>query len=341
MISVNHTRVRPSVPRTQYYQYQYHTGSKSSKHSYGGGVRQWVGPRHPRHPNTKAFVSEDDGSRVESIDETVDWERETSRSQSTSQSSSQSSSPVDAFSDTPFASSSRLLTDGIVAINTLVFFLQLAFANQLHLTELGVNVHAFVDEGEIWRLITSIFLHGSVLHLLLNNISLHALGAVTEWTAGKKRFLAFYLLSGVGGNLCSYAMTINTSGTSEEQIASLGASGAIFGLAGALLVFFWRNQVLYRDKDVPNGMFWRLLGTVFLNFAISEVLPDIDVAGHWGGLLSGVLLAVLLGPHYELVKRRGQENEVYLVDTSVMSDGAARLVYMEKREPTGWTRLEE
>ncbi len=64
-----------------------------------------------------------------------------------------------------------------------------------------------------------------------------------------------------------------------------------------------------------------------LNFAISEVLPDIDVAGHWGGLLSGVLLALMLGPHLELVRKRGNENEVYLVDTSLMTDGKARLVY--------------
>ncbi len=85
------------------------------------------------------------------------------------------------------------------------------------------------------------------------------------------------------------------------------------------------NQVLYRDKNVPNGMFWRLLSTVVLNFAISEVLPDIDVAGHWGGLLSGVMLALTVGPHYELV--RTDDTDVYLVDTSVMTDGIARLVY--------------
>jgi membrane associated rhomboid family serine protease len=259
-----------------------------------------------------------------------------------------------------------LLTDGIVAINTAVFVLQVAFPNQLHLTELGVNVHALVDEGEIWRLLTSVFLHGSVVHLLLNNISLHALGALTEWTAGRRRFVAIYLLSGIGGNVCSYMCSYAmTGGGSEEQIASLGASGAIFGLAGALLVFFSRNQVrvraalgsaalrlcgsnaaipedltraflgtptnqvLYRDKNVPNGMFWRLLSTVVLNFAISEVLPDIDVAGHWGGLLSGVMLALIVGPHYELVRTsvRTDDTDVYLVDTSVMTDGRARLVY--------------
>jgi len=230
------------------------------------------------------------------------------------------------FSDTPLTSNSRLLTDGIVAINTAVFVLQVAFPNQLHLTELGVNVHALVDEGEIWRLLTSVFLHGSVVHLLLNNISLHALGALTEWTAGRRRFVAIYLLSGIGGNVCSYMCSYAmTGGGPEEQIASLGASGAIFGLAGALLVFFSRNQVLYRDKNVPNGMFWRLLSTVVLNFAISEVLPDIDVAGHWGGLLSGVMLALTVGPHYELV--RTDDTDVYLVDTSVMTDGRARLVY--------------
>jgi membrane associated rhomboid family serine protease len=166
-----------------------------------------------------------------------------------------------AFSDTPLTSNSRLLTDGIVAINTAVFVLQVAFPNQLHLTELGVNVHALVDEGEIWRLLTSVFLHGSVVHLLLNNISLHALGALTEWTAGRRRFVAIYLLSGIGGNVCSYMCSYAmTGGGSEEQIASLGASGAIFGLAGALLVFFSRNQV--RVRAALGSMALRLCGSM-------------------------------------------------------------------------------
>ena len=180
------------------------------------------------------------------------------------------------FSDTPLASSSRLLTDALVSLNILVFVLQVAFANELHLTELGVNVHAFVDQGELWRLVSAMFLHGSFMHLLLNNVSLHSLGSITEWTCGKSRFLLIYLLSGIGGNLASYAVT---SGTSEDQIASLGASGAIFGLAGAMIVYFTRNQVLYKDKGVPSGMLMRLIVTVTANFALGSLLPDIDEAG--------------------------------------------------------------
>ena len=240
------------------------------------------------------------------------------------------------FSDTPLASSSRLLTDGLVSLNILVFVLQIAFADELHLTDLGVNVHAFVDQGELWRLVTPIFLHGSFVHLLLNNLSLHSLGSITEWTCGKPRFLLIYLLSGIGGNLASYAVT---SGTSEEQVASLGASGAIFGLAGALIVYFARNQVLYRDKGVPSGMLLRLLITVSANFALGSLLPNIDEAGHWGGLVTGMLLAVLLGPAYELVKLKDhKDDEVYLVDDSLMSNGKARLVYSippTRRNPKG------
>jgi len=219
------------------------------------------------------------------------------------------------FSDTPLASSSRLLTDVLVSLNILVFVLQIAFANELHLTELGVNVHAFVDRGELWRLVSAMFLHGSFLRLLLNNVSLHALGSITEWTCGKSRFIVIYVLSGIGGNLASYAVT---SGTSEDQIASLGASGAIFGLAGALIVYFARNQVLYRDKGVPSGMLMRLLLTVTGNFALGSLLPNIDEAGHWGGLVTGAVLALILGPSYQLVKlKHHKENEVYLVDDSV------------------------
>ena len=233
------------------------------------------------------------------------------------------------FSDTPLASGSRLLTDGFVSLNMLIFFLQIAFADELHLTDIGVNVHALVDQGEIWRLGTAMFLHGSFMHLLLNNLSLHSLGSVTEWTCGRKRFVLIYLLSGLGGNLASYFMT---SGASEEQIASLGASGAIFGLAGALIVYFARNRVLYRDTEVPSGMLSRLILTVIGNFALGSLLPNIDEAGHWGGLLSGMVLALMLGPHYTLVRRAGHLNEVYLVDESILSDNRARLVCLLNEE---------
>jgi membrane associated rhomboid family serine protease len=234
----------------------------------------------------------------------------------------------DHYTDTPLASPARLLSDVLIGANICIFFIQVTFP-ELHLTERWVNVHELVDRGELYRLVSACFLHGSFSHLLLNMLSLHSLGSLCEWTCGKNRFLAIYLLSGIGGNLASYAAT--SFQENGDQIASLGASGAIFGVAGALIVYFGRNKVLYRDKSVPSGMVTRLVTTVSANFLLGSVLPNIDEAGHWGGLIAGMFLAWVLGPHYELCRLKGRSSrEVWLVDDSVFGGKDARLVYRPK-----------
>ena len=262
------------------------------------------------------------------MDDPADVPREKNAAPSPSPSPARSQSGH--FTDTPLGSHARLLTDVIVSLNILVFVLQITCSNTLHLTEEWVNVHALVDQGQVYRLATAMVLHGSWPHLILNNLSLHSLGSLCEWTCGKKRFLLIYILSGIGGNVASYLATGIYAAPDGEPIASLGASGAIFGIAGALIVYFMRNGVLYRDKGVPSGMLNRLLLTVSANFVLGSFLPNIDEAGHWGGLVAGALLAAVLGPHYELCKLRGHDaHEVWLVDDSLMGRGETpRLVYV-------------
>lgn len=198
----------------------------------------------------------------------------------------------------------RRLSDVIIGINIAMFLAQLAFPQ---LTLAGVKINEMIDQGQVWRLFTPAFLHGSPTHLLVNMLSLHSLGPVTEWTCGRQRFLAIYLGSAVAGNIASYF---------GDDLPSLGASGAIFGLSGALLVYFVRNRRLFRGRG--SNIITRLVLTVLLNFGIGIVLPQIDEWGHLGGFMGGALLAYLLGPCYELCLVKGLEG-IWLVDDPPLS----------------------
>ena len=114
--------------------------------------------------------------------------------------------------------------------------------------------------------------------------------------------MIIYLLAGTAGNVLSYI---------GDDTPSLGASGAIFGLAGALTVYFWRNHKLFGSRF--DDLIKRLLLIIVLNLGSGIVLPQIDEWGHLGGLVGGAVAAFLLGPCYELCRVKGRDG-VWLVD---------------------------
>jgi rhomboid protease GluP len=157
------------------------------------------------------------------------------------------------------------------------------------LVRLGAKVTPLIALGEYWRLFTSMFLHIGLTHLAFNGYALLALGTELERLFAWPRFLAIYLLSGLFGSLASYAFS---------HSISAGASGAIFGLIGALAAFF----ALHRDRLGAWGRA-RLGNTLFLiaiNLFLGFTRPGIDNLGHLGGLLAGVGLGWALAPRYEL-----------------------------------------
>lgn len=142
-----------------------------------------------------------------------------------------------------------------------------------------------LDAGELWRLVSCVFLHGDGLHMLLNGLALVALGRLCESLYGPARFLWLFLLAGICGASFSW-LGGNTT--------SVGASGGIFGLMGAAMIFGWR----YRSRlPEPMSRFLRrsLLPWVVLNLAIGLVIPFIDNLGHVGGLIGGTLAAMVIG----------------------------------------------
>ncbi len=181
-----------------------------------------------------------------------------------------------------------ILTWVFLIINALVFVIDVQSGFQL--TILGLRDNAALASGELWRLITPMFLHGSVLHIGLNSWFLYVVGKQLERPLGTLRFGMVYLVSGVGGVLAGYAFS---------QYRSLGASGALFGVMGALLVFIYRNQKILKNS---RQSLMQVLQVIGINIVLGLVISNIDNWGHIGGLLGGLAMGWFAVPVYE-VKR--------------------------------------
>ena len=145
------------------------------------------------------------------------------------------------------------------------------------LRELGAMDPALVERGEIWRLLSAAFLHGSLDHLLGNLVMLYVLGLGCEHAFGRSQFLALYVASGVCGSLLSL-----TGGR-----VSVGALGAIFGLAGALVATLWKHRARLHVRDRRIGLL--LVAWAGYQLLIGAMLPQVDNRAHLGGLLCGAV----------------------------------------------------
>jgi rhomboid protease GluP len=170
----------------------------------------------------------------------------------------------------------------------------------------GLKINQNILAGEYWRLITPIFFHASLLHVFFNMYALYNVGRQIERPLGYARFLMIYFFSGVAGGLASFLFTPSYS---------LGASGAVFGLIGALAVFLFRHKRLL--GPVGRSMFYNVIFIIVMNLAIS-FSPGIDLWGHIGGLTAGAVLAWLLGPDWKLEIDPFMGNP-YTVDRSPLS----------------------
>jgi membrane associated rhomboid family serine protease len=153
------------------------------------------------------------------------------------------------------------------------------------LADFGAKDRLLIESGEEWRLVTAAFLHQGVVHLLVNLYALWILGTFCEPIYGRARFLVIYVGAAIGCSLASTALT---------PAPSVGASGALFGLLGAALVFGFRHR-----SDLPAAMGRRLRGSLVfwlgVNLALGWLFPFLDQWGHLGGLVAGSAAALLLG----------------------------------------------
>jgi membrane associated rhomboid family serine protease len=170
----------------------------------------------------------------------------------------------------------------ILAATTLVFLAQTILGDSF--TYYGLKINELILQGEYWRLITPIFFHSGILHFFFNMYALYNIGPQIERSLGHRLFLMIYFFSGLFGVIASFRFS---------AAPSLGASGAIFGLIGALAVFLFRHSRLF--GSVGRSMLYNVLFIIVLNLFIST-LPSIDIWGHIGGLISGLVLTWVLGP---------------------------------------------
>ena len=181
---------------------------------------------------------------------------------------------------------------GLIAVNVLVYLAQLGQgapvqANRGSIFENGALYGPLVADGEWWRLLTAAFLHYGPVHLAMNMFVLYLFGPPLEAALGSIRFLMLYLAAGLAGS--AGALVLN------PEAATVGASGAIYGLFGAMLILERQGTYVFGGSVIP---------LLVINLAITFLLPGISIGGHLGGLAGGALAILALS-------RFGQRRVVY------------------------------
>lgn len=181
-----------------------------------------------------------------------------------------------------FSTKKPIITWILIVLCIIMFFISGMGYDTYKLVQFGANFSRLVKNGEIYRLVSYMFLHAGIMHILLNMYSLYIVGTKVEDFFGKWKYLLIYFISGISGGLLSI-------GLSQDTI-SVGASGAIFGLFGALIYFgySYRGYIgsMIRSQIIP---------IVVYNLLIGFFIPGIDMWGHVGGLIGGILTANVLG----------------------------------------------
>lgn len=192
----------------------------------------------------------------------------------------------------------------LLALNVGIFVIQTLYGPGILMS--GAKVNSAIAAGEYYRLLSPMFLHASITHLMVNSFSLHSTGPSVESWFGKGRFLSLYITSGVMGNLLSFLCS---------PTPAVGASGAIFGLVGASVVLLGRHRrMLPRSRQGLQSLAY----IVLMNFGMGMTPGSrIDNFGHLGGFLGGIAFSYLLGPR--LVMRRGRSGRPSLRDEPILS----------------------
>ncbi|HZS25029.1 MAG TPA: rhomboid family intramembrane serine protease [Gaiellaceae bacterium] len=173
-----------------------------------------------------------------------------------------------------------LVTKALIGANVVIYLIEASQGGGLNspggsIVEKWALYGPSVAQGDWWRLITAAFLHASILHIALNMYVLWVIGGPVERYLGRARFLALYFVSGLAGSAGALVLT--------PTAVTVGASGAIFGILGALLIIEWQTT----GRLAGNAMTW-----IVINLALSFVISNISIGGHVGGLIGGILVTL-------------------------------------------------
>lgn len=148
---------------------------------------------------------------------------------------------------------------------------------------MGGEVSSLVVRGDWYRLFMPILLHSSLMHIFSNMLTLIIVGPFVEQLFGRVKYLIIYIVAGIWGNLLTFIFDPN------PNVVSVGASGALFGLFGAMIAIAWYNR---------NNLAFKRQLVIFTAFAVFNLIsnfnaPSVDIWAHLGGLIAGVLVALV------------------------------------------------
>ncbi|MDM0928845.1 rhomboid family intramembrane serine protease [Clostridium perfringens] len=195
------------------------------------------------------------------------------------------------------------VTGILIGLNILAFLVCLIVATALgagffrNIVEMNPQIlywmgakhnNAIIFHGEYYRLVTSMFLHGGIVHLLFNMYALYILGDFIERIYGAKKYLAIYFVSGIVASIFSLYFS---------PVMGVGASGAIFGLLGAALVF------AYNEKDrIGKALVTNIIVIILLNVFIGLSMSNIDISALFGGFIAGAILGLFFH-NYKIIRK--------------------------------------
>lgn len=186
-----------------------------------------------------------------------------------------------------FAPKIPLVTYAIMIVCVFMFVITYLLGNGANdirtLIEFGANAGYYTKHGEFYRLFTCIFLHAGILHLFCNMYSLYVIGPQVESFYGKLKYIFIFVFSGICGSILSLAFA-------SDNLVSVGASGAIFGLLGSVLYFGYHYRVY-----LGNVLKSQILPVIILNLIIGFMIAGIDNFAHIGGLIGGVFASMAVG----------------------------------------------
>lgn len=213
------------------------------------------------------------------------------------------------------------VTNSIILVNCFIFMLQKVIPN---FTGLFIKNDYLVSRGHSHRLLTSLFLHGSVPHLVMNMFSVYNIGPQAERTFGKSRFAAAYIFSGLLGNSLTYLF--------HTSKLALGASGCIYGIVGSFFVFFYRNKHIL-GTTAQSGLD-SIKRTLLINVFYGMSSSNIDHYGHAFGFISGAIYSYLFGPR--LIILNNTFNLRRVVDRPLLKINVEKIIGVDKTKVTNF-----
>ena len=178
------------------------------------------------------------------------------------------------------------LTISLIIVNVVLYLVMLIFGNRFGPYKyliFGAQYGPLVSQGQWFRIVTALFVHGGILHIAFNMYALYQLGYIIETVYGRWKMLVIYFASGIAGNIATQFFYYNT--------LSVGASGAIFGLAGALFITGYKEETAHYMRSLAMSVLPMILINVIYGFIPGS---HINNAAHIGGLAMGLLLGKLI-----------------------------------------------